>query len=58
MKVREIRARLDIVQELLAYLWSRKLWWLTPMVLVLLLMAVLVALTQGSALAPFLYPLF
>jgi NAD/NADP transhydrogenase beta subunit len=37
---------------------ERKKWWLLPMVLVLLLFGVLIVLTSGSAIAPFIYTLF
>jgi hypothetical protein len=36
----------------------RKKWWLGPIVLVLLLFGSLIVLTQGSALAPFIYTIF
>lgn len=51
-------SRLGIVGELLAFLWSRKLFWMIPMVLVLLLVAGLLIFAQGSAVAPFIYTLF
>ncbi len=40
------------------FLKVRKKWWLTPIVVVLLLLGLLIVLTQGSALAPFIYTLF
>lgn len=51
-------SRLGIVGELLAFLWSRKLYWMIPMILVLLLVAGLLIFAQGSAVAPFIYTLF
>jgi hypothetical protein len=36
----------------------RKKWWLGPIILILLLLGLLVVLTSGSALAPFIYTLF
>ena len=51
-------ARLGIIGELLAFFWERKLWWMIPMVLVLMLFGVLIVFTQGTALAPFVYTLF
>jgi hypothetical protein len=36
----------------------RKKYWLTPIFIVLLLLSTLIVLTQGSALAPFIYALF
>lgn len=46
------------MSELIAFLWLRRLWWMIPMVLVLLGFGLLIIFTQSSALAPFLYPLF
>lgn len=56
--IRSARHRLGIVGELLTYMWRRKLWWMIPMVSVLALFGLLLAFTQGSALAPFIYTLF
>jgi FkbM family methyltransferase len=53
-----ILTRLGIVGELFAFLWKRKLWWLTPMIVVIVLFAVLLIFAQGSAVAPFIYTLF
>jgi uncharacterized protein DUF5989 len=54
----QIKARFAIVNELVAFLWLRRLWWMIPMVMVLLAFGALIIFTQSSALAPFLYPLF
>ena len=43
--------------ELAAFLRDQKKWWLTPVIVVLLLVGVLLVLA-GTGLAPFLYPLF
>ncbi|HET6567618.1 MAG TPA: DUF5989 family protein [Rhodothermales bacterium] len=40
------------------FLRTRKKWWLTPIVVFLLLISLLIVLVQGSALAPFIYALF
>jgi len=53
-----VLTRLGIVGELLTFLWKRKLWWLMPMVVVIILFAVLLIFAQGSAVAPFIYTLF
>lgn len=46
----------------IAMIWDflrvRKLWLLSPIILVLLLLGLLLVLVQGSALAPFIYTLF
>jgi hypothetical protein len=51
-------ARMGIVGELLSFLWQRKLWWLIPMIVVIVLFGVLLIFAQGSAVAPFIYTLF
>ena len=54
----QLKNRFSIIGELLAFLWLRRLWWMIPMILVLLVFGLLIIFTQSSALAPFLYPLF
>ncbi|MGE0644921.1 MAG: DUF5989 family protein [Nitrospira sp.] len=44
--------------ELWAFMKERKKFWLLPILLVLLLFGTLIVLTQGSAVAPFIYTLF
>ncbi len=44
--------------DLFEFLKVRKKWWLTPIILFLLLLGLLLVVTQGSALAPFIYTLF
>jgi hypothetical protein len=49
-------------QGKLAMIWDflkvRKKWWLLPLVVFLLLLSLLIVLTEGSAIAPFIYALF
>ncbi len=47
-----------IAGEILAFLWQRKLWWLIPMVAMLLLFGLLLAFGVSSGALPFLYPIF
>lgn len=54
----QLKSKFSIISELLAFLWVRRLWWMIPMVVVLLTFGLLILFTQSSALAPFLYPLF
>ena len=51
------RRRASFAAELWDFMRHNKKWWLTPIILILVLMAVLVVL-GGSGAAPFLYPLF
>jgi hypothetical protein len=48
----------EFVIELWAFMKERKKFWLLPIVIVLLLFGTLIILTQGSAVAPFIYTLF
>ena len=50
--------KLKIIAELFAFLKDNKKWWLLPIVFVLVFLGLLIVLTQGSALAPFIYTLF
>ncbi len=51
------QAQSGLVAEFSEYLRQNKKWWLTPIVVVLLLVGVLVMLC-GTAAAPFIYTLF
>ncbi|MBF0286378.1 MAG: hypothetical protein HQM14_01055 [SAR324 cluster bacterium] len=44
--------------ELWAFMKVRKKFWLAPIILVLLLLGSLIVLTEGSAIAPFVYTIF
>src|SRR4029077_16308016 len=48
----------SFAREFWDFLRVRKKWWLGPIVLVLVLFGALVVLTQGSAIAPFIYTIF
>ena len=48
----------DFVLELWAFMKERKKFWLLPIIMVLLLLGALIVITQGSAVAPFIYTLF
>lgn len=51
-------SKVKVLKELWQFLRIRKKYWIAPIVVVLLLLSVLIVLTQGSALAPFIYTLF
>jgi len=56
--LRGMASRFGIMGELLGFLWERKLWWLIPMMVVLLAFGALMLFAQSSAIAPFIYTLF
>ena len=47
-----------LVAEFWDFLKDNKKWWLAPIILVMLLLGALIVLSQGSAVAPFIYTLF
>ena len=51
-------SKVSVLSEFWDFLKTRKKWWLGPIVFILLLMSLLIVLTEGSAVAPFVYTLF
>jgi len=51
-------SKISIALDLWRFLRVRKKYWLLPIVLMLLAFGALLVLTEGSALAPFIYALF
>ena len=51
-------SKIAIIREYWEFLKVRKKWWLKPIVVMLLLLGALIVLTEGSAIAPFIYTLF
>ena len=49
---------LELLKDLWAFMKERKKFWLAPIIIILLLLGGLLVLTQGSAVAPFIYTLF
>ena len=49
---------MEFLRDLWAFIKVRKKFWLLPIIIVLLLFGVLIVLTSGSAIAPFIYTLF
>ena len=43
--------------ELFSFLWQRKMWWMMPLIAILVLFGILLFLAQSSAVAPWMYPL-
>jgi hypothetical protein len=56
--LKRVSSRLGIMRELLQFFWERKLWWMIPLVVVILLLGLVIVFTQGTAVAPFVYTLF
>ncbi len=49
---------MTFISEIFSFLLARKKFWLLPIVIAMVMLGGLVVLTQGSAVAPFIYTLF
>ena len=49
---------IDLIVELCAFMRVRKKYWMIPMLVVVGLLGMLIVLTEGSAVAPFIYTIF
>jgi hypothetical protein len=49
---------ISFLKEFLDFLKERKKYWLFPIIIVLALFGVLIVLSQGSVVAPFIYTIF
>ena len=56
--IKETFAKLGIAGELIVFLWKRKLWWLIPMVAVLLAFGIVIVVGGSTGAGPFVYTLF
>jgi hypothetical protein len=56
--LRTMTSNISVVRDLLTLLWERKLWWLIPMVTILLLFGLLLIFASVSGVGPLTYTLF
>ena len=56
--VRSMTSSFSVTKELLGFFWHRKLWWLIPMMIVLMLFGLLLIFASASGVGPFIYTLF
>ena len=49
---------ISFLKEFLEFLLERKKYWLLPIIFVLTIFGILIVLTQGTAIAPFIYTIF
>jgi hypothetical protein len=57
-RLRDIASRFRVVGEVFSFLWKRKLWWLMPMIVILVGLGVLLVFGQATGVGPFIYALF
>lgn len=56
--LRSMSLNAGIVGQIVTFLWQRKLWWLIPMIVVLLVFGLLIIFASASGVGPFIYTLF
>ena len=56
--LRETSEKFGIAGELLGFLWHRKLWWMFPLVIILLFFGLLIVVGSSTGVGPFIYTLF
>ena len=49
---------MQFIKDMIEFIRTRKKYWLIPVLLMMALLGALIVLTQGSAIAPFIYTLF
>jgi len=49
---------LEFFKEIILFIFARKKFWLLPIFILLIIFGGLIVLTQGTAVAPFIYTLF
>ncbi|HEU5182779.1 MAG TPA: DUF5989 family protein [Candidatus Polarisedimenticolia bacterium] len=59
MSIKEsVKDKVQFGREFWEFLRVRKKWWLAPIIILSALLGILIVLTHGSALAPFIYTIF
>ena len=56
--LRTMAVNLGVFGEVLSFLWQRKLWWMIPMVSILLFFGLLIVVGSATGVGPFIYTLF
>ena len=55
---RDMGNKLGIAGELLRFFWRAKMWWMIPIVVVLLILGLLIVFGSSTGVGPFIYTLF
>jgi len=56
--INRLFSQFSIAGELVGFFWKRKLWWMIPLVVMLIGLGLLIIFAQGTGIAPFVYTLF
>ena len=55
---RELGEKIQISGELIGFLWRRKMWWMIPMVSVMLFFGIIIVFGSSSGVGPVIYTVF
>jgi len=47
-----------LLKELILFLKETKMWWIAPILIILVLLSIFIFVTEGSVVLPFIYTLF
>jgi len=56
--IKSVKEKIAFCREFWEFLRIRKKWWLAPIIILSVVLGLLIVLTHGSALAPFIYTIF
>lgn len=56
--LRSLGSRLGVLGELFSFMWERRLWWLIPLVTIMVILGLFLLFAASSPIAPFIYTLF
>jgi hypothetical protein len=56
--IRDIGNKFGIAGELIIFLWQHKMWWMIPLVAVLLFFGLIIVFGSATGVGPFIYTLF
>ena len=56
--IRDMGSKIGIAADLISFLWQAKMWWMIPVVSVLLLLGLIIVFGSTTGVGPFIYTLF
>lgn len=56
--INDIGQKFGIAGELFAFMWHRKMWWMFPLVTILVFFGLIIVVGSATGVGPFIYTLF
>lgn len=53
-----VRVRTATIRRLFSFLWKMKMWWLMPLVVILIILSLITIMAASTPLGPFIYAIF